>query len=338
MDSDEELRRLLAGAAQSYEPATDGATRVLKRTGLVKTVPRRRFPPRRQLQIAGGIIAAVALLTGIGFAVGGRGTGVSSSSSSAVGGAPAASGQAPKSGGVANGIGGTSDTTPQPASRIVQTGQVSLEVKTGLVQASLDRLASIATGAGGYLSDTKSSTGSGVAYGSSTLRIPVARFASVLIQVRRVGHVESISSQAQDVSAQYVDLGARLSALTQTRATYLTLQSRTTTIGDALAVQAQIQTVQTQIEQLQGQQKVLADSSDLATLAVSVAESDPTTVAVSHPPPSFRKAWHQAVSGFTTGLKVIIRIAGPALLMVLVLAPIALGGLFSYRRLRRRHI
>ena len=220
---------------------------------------------------------------------------------------------------------------------MVQTGQVSLEVSRGKVQPALDRLSTIATGAGGFLSASRVDTGSDSPSGTSTLRVPVDHFASVLGQVRRIGHVTSTSTQAQDVTAEYVDLGARINALEQTRATFLTLLSKATTIGDTLAVQQQIQPVQTQIEQLQGQQKVLADTSDLATLAVSVSQAGaPAPLPASHHRAGFSKAFHDAVHGFNTGLQAIITVAGPLLLVLAVLAILALLSLLGYRTVRRR--
>jgi hypothetical protein len=320
----------------------------------------------RSFKLAGAALATIALVTGIGFAVStshrstgssasstssgassGASSGSSSGARSAVGVAPvpesapqaAAASGSPSSGSSSAGTsGGTDLAVPIRSARVIQTGQISLGVRPGQVQPTLDRLGTIAIGAGGYVSDSKSEQGDGTPSGATTIRVPVARFASVEAQVRRVGHVVSISTQATDVTATYVDLSARIDALSQTRATYLTLLSRATSIGDTLAVQQQIQQVQTQLEQLQGQQKVLADSSDLATLAVSITETGAAAPPpVTHKPSGFGKAWHEAASGFNTGLKAIIRIAGPMLLVVLVVGLIALIGYLgrvAYRRIK----
>ena len=308
----------------------------------------------RALTVVAACLALIALVTALGFAVSaGHGSNSANSSASAPSGGSAAGGpapdapaagasssaeSAPQAAGPAGAAKGTDLAMPIRTARVVQTGQLSLEVGHGKVQASLDRLTSIAIGAGGYVSDSKSEQGGDTPSGTTTIRVPVARFTSVETQVRHVGHVVSINTSATDVTATYVDLGARIDALSQTRATYLTLLSRATSIGDSLAVQQQIQQVQTQLEQLQGQQKVLADSSDLATLAVSITEAGAAPPPpVTHHSSGFDKAWHQAASGFNTGLKAIIRIAGPLLLVLLVLALIAGVGYLArlaYRRTR----
>ncbi len=313
----------------------------------------RRIWESRSLKVAGASLAAIALVTAIGFAVSNGHSSSGSSSSgaaSSVGLAPAepAAGsssspeKAPQAAAGASSSGTTSGTdlaVPIRSARVVQNGQLSLEVGHGQVQPALDRLTSIAIGSGGYVSDSKSEQGDGTPSGTTTIRVPVGRFTSVETQARRIGHVVSINTSATDVTAAYVDLGARIDALSQTRATYLTLLSRATSIGDTLAVQQQIQQVQTQLEQLQGQQKVLADSSDLATLAVSVTEAGNPPPPVTHSSSGFGKAWHEAASGFNTGLKAVIRIAGPLLLVALLLALIAAIGYLArvaYRRIRQR--
>ena len=302
----------------------------------------------RSFRLAAILLATAAISTAVGCGASHSASKSSSSATSSGSGGSASSGmvRAPaasvpqaaagtSSSSSSGASGGSSAAVPTAHSRVVQTGQLSLQVAHGRVQAALDQLTSIAVGAGGYLSSTHSETGNGTPSGTSTLRVPVANFMSTLAQVRKVGHVVAISTQATDVTADYVDLGARIDALSQTRATYLTLLSRATTIGDTLAVQQQIQPVQSQIEQLQGQQKVLADSSNLATLAVSVTEAGAPPPPVVHKSSGFSKALHQAASGFNTGLKFIIMIAGPLLLVLIVAAFLGLLGRFGYRRVQR---
>ena len=327
---------------------------------------RHRFDRRRIGAIAVIVVVALAVLTGLGLiisTIGDRDSDSSSGSSAATsnsagsgsetGGdlspatAPKTAGASPPAGADAATGGGSSApgtgtlaAVPVPANRVVQTGQLALEVGKSKVQPTLDRLGGIATTAGGFLTSSRSAAGVGSPSGTSTLRVPTAKFDAVVAQVRTLGHVTSISTSAKDVTADYVDLGARISALEDTRATFLTLLSRATSIGDTLAVQQQIQPVQQQIEQLQGQQQLLANRSDLATLAVSVGEVDApirTTEPAQHKRTGFAAAWHRTVTGFNVGLQALITIVGPLLLILVVGGVIALGVRAVLRlRLRRR--
>ena len=58
---------------------------------------------------------------------------------------------------------------------------------------------------------------------------------------------------------QYVDLQSRITALQDSRQQYLTILAKATTVGDVLAVQEQLDGIQSQIEQLQGQLQVLSE-------------------------------------------------------------------------------
>ncbi len=360
MTTDQDLRRLLDLAAQAYEPPAQGATRLLQQTRSHKQArptkrlkgPAFRRPWTVALAAASVIGVLVALSIGLHPGVGGRTSSgnVSSPESASSGGAPsgsASSGSAPsgtasragtkgaQSAAPAPGTQGTKTIGPHASTRVVQTAQIAMAVPRGQVASALDRLSSIAGGLGGYVAQSRSDQGSGTPSGTTSLRVPVAAFAAASTQARGLGRVMSASSQAQDVTGDYVDLSARISALQQTRATYLTLLSKASSIGDTLSVQQQVQDVQTQIEQLQGQQKLLADTSDLATLSVTVTEAGaaPTAGASTS---GFGAALHRAVNGFAGGLQALIAISGPVLLVALVFAALAFIGRLCYRRLQRR--
>jgi hypothetical protein len=223
---------------------------------------------------------------------------------------------------------GAADTgVPTQTPRVVQTGQLALEVARGQVRPVLARLTTIADGAGGYISQSRDDDTQVLPSGTSTLRVPVASFEAVTAQVRKLGSVTSASTTARDVTSQYVDLNARISAAQQTRDAYFTLLTKATTIGDTLAVQQQLQAAQTALEQLQGQQKVLADSSDLATLTVNVAQkaTAATPAPTKHSSDGFGKSVRQAGHAFNTGLQAVITALGPILLVLIILGIV--GGL-----------
>ena len=140
---------------------------------------------------------------------------------------------------------------------------------------------------------------------------------------------------ATDVTGQYVDLQARISALQDSRQQYLTIMAKATTIGGILAVQAQLDNLQSQLEQLQGQLQVLTSQTAYATLAVTLAQKVV-------PPPVHKRltglasAWHDAVSGFVAGFEAVVRVAGPLLFALLLLAALVLAGRSAWHLRRRR--
>ncbi|MHB8452879.1 MAG: DUF4349 domain-containing protein, partial [Mycobacteriales bacterium] len=202
------------------------------------------------------------------------------------------SGQSSGASGVPNAVG----------NRVVETGAVTLQVPSSSVQDALARLGTLATAEGGFVAASQSQLDTTAPSGTVTLRVPVGTFQTVLTTVGQYGKVTSEQVSGQDVTSQYVDLTARIAALQTSRSTYLQIETRATTIGDILAVQQQIDSVQQELEQLQGQQRVLADQSDYATLTVSVT----TSGGLPHPGPAtsgLSGALHRAVGSFVRGVE-----------------------------------
>jgi hypothetical protein len=231
----------------------------------------------------------------------------------------------------------TSTVPGDSLTKIVQTGELALQVDKIKVADAVTKLTAYASGAGGLVADSQTTEGGSDPSASVTLRVPNRSFGTVLGQARALGKVQSEQTKTADVTAQYVDLQARIHALKETRATYLRILSHASGIGDILSVQQQIDDTQTQIEQLQGQLKVLTDQTTYATLTVSIDQKPKVApAAVVHHESGFSKAVHRSVSRFVHGVEAIIGAIGP---IVLVLLLLAFGWLFAkvgYRIVRRQ--
>jgi len=224
------------------------------------------------------------------------------------------------------------------AARVVQTGTVALTVAPGAVPATVARLEGAATGLGGFLAGSTSTETGATPGGTVTLRVPSDRFPELLTTVRGLGTVATQTTAGRDVTAEYADLGSRLTALKATRSTYLSILTTARTVQETLSVQQRLDDVQQQIEQLQGQQKVLADQSDLATLTVTVAQRQAAAV-LPPAPPRERGPWSQALhdAGHTlvaTAQGLVAASGG--LLLALVALGLGVLGARSWRRSRRR--
>jgi hypothetical protein len=227
------------------------------------------------------------------------------------------------------------DAVPAAAdqTRVVKNGHVDLLVGGGQVEESLTRITSLAVARGGFVSDSSTSVGQGSPSGTVTVRIPSAAFETVVDQVRRLGRVQQLSTSGQDVTAQYVDLQARITAASQAQQRFLTILNQATTIGDVLAVQQQIDALNTQLDQLEGQQRLLDDQTSYGTLSVSVAQSAGALEATNGST-GWSRAWHDAVHGFAAGVEAVVRASGVLLFVALCAA--AMAGAF-WALWRRRH-
>ena len=176
--------------------------------------------------------------------------------------------------------------------------------------------------------------------GSIVLQVPEHNFTMLVDQVRHSGVATSVVTSANDVTSQYVDLQARISALKVSRAQYLKIMTRTNSINGILAVQNQLDNIQSQIEQLQGQLNLLNSETTYATLTVSLTEAGHLVNPPTHPATGVDKAWHESLHGFAAGVEWLIRIAGP-LLFALSAARRSLAvrslDVASHRASTRRH-
>jgi hypothetical protein len=152
--------------------------------------------------------------------------------------------------------------------QIVKTGSIALEV-TDLDKAVSQAQAAI-VGMGGYVSDSSRSGDKEVAAANVTYRLPAARWDDALGAMRGLSSkVISEQTNSTDVSAQVIDLDARLNNLKATQSALQSIMARATAIPDVLAVELQLSQVEGQIEQLTAQRDHLKDQAAMSTLSVS---------------------------------------------------------------------
>jgi len=248
--------------------------------------------------------------------------------------------------GVASGPAVTTPTAPSlpdavgQSAKIEQTGNLGLTVGRGDLARTMAKLAALAVGNGGFVASSQSQSGAGTGgapYGTITLQVPVANFSAVLTQAQQLGRTTDLTTKATDVTGQYVDLQARLSALEVSRQQYLTILAKATTVGDVLAVQEQLDVIQSQIEQLQGQLQVLTGETSYSTVTTTVSEgTQPRPVPL--PESGLVRAWHDSIGGFVAGVEGVVRVAGPVLFALLCLAVVLLGGRALWRRYQRHNL
>jgi hypothetical protein len=239
----------------------------------------------------------------------------------------------------------TSPSLPSGAvgqpSKIEQTGALGLSVGRGDLDRTMTRLTSLAGAFGGFVASSQTQSGAGTGgapYGSITLQVPVNDFSTVLKQAQALGKTSDLTTKATDVTGQYVDLQSRITALEDSRQQYLTILAKATTVGDVLAVQEQLDGIQSQIEQLQGQLNLLNSQTSYSTLTVTVSEGTPPPRPGPVPESGVVRAWHDSVGGFVDGVEGVIRFAGPVLFALLCLGVLVVGGRALWRRYQRHHL
>jgi hypothetical protein len=236
------------------------------------------------------------------------------------------------------------------SAKVVATGTVDLTVKKGSLQSVLAGLTQLAASYGGLVASTQAlygkTTPPSPPSGTIVLRIPEPLFGSAVTQAQRYGKASSVNTTSNDVTSQYVNLQARISAAQASLVQYLSILRQATTIPDILTVQSQIDSIQSNIEQMQGQLNVLNNETTYGTLTVSLTEPSPAATKPKpkpKPKPALKpsgidSAWHGGVGGFVSGFEWFIRILGPLLIIALILGGLVLVGTRGWRFARRRTI
>jgi Domain of unknown function (DUF4349) len=204
--------------------------------------------------------------------------------------------------------------------RIVRTAKVDLEVGKGTLDETIDRATAVVTRAEGtYVGSSTSVPGDGPASGEVTFRVPVDAFEAILRQLKGLGTYRGERSSTEDVTTRYVDLRAQLTAWRSQERVYLRLLGRARSIGDVIAVQNQLQQVQSNIERLQGQVNHLEDQSSFSTIVLNLTE--PGAGGAAQPRGRLERAWVTALNGLGV-------MAAAALVALVWLTPVAaLAGL-----------
>lgn len=215
--------------------------------------------------------------------------------------------------------GGNRDAIPATP-MILRTAQVT--VVTPNLDKAREGMQQIIQRFGGYVGDLSASSPSdGPRKLTATLRIPAGQLDAALTEVKKLGRVESESQNGQDVTAQYVDLEARLSNSRNTERRLLDLLSqRTGKLSDVLEVETELSRVREEIERMEGERRLMAKQVEFATVAATISEE---YKAAARPlPDSLGTRFHNAaVDGYESVVNFILGVAlfvisdGPMLLV-----------------------
>jgi hypothetical protein len=218
--------------------------------------------------------------------------------------------------------------------RVIKTANLSLVLKKNDFDRAFQEASMVANNYGGFVS-ASSRQGSKSMSGNVELRVPARSFDLALRDLRSLGRVERDSVSGQDVTAQYVDLKARIVTWKAQERVLLRLMSTAESVEDTLRVQGELQDVQLRIEELKGQLRVLGDRVAMGTIAVALREAG---VPAARPAgtetrrPSLAGGWHRGVNGFFGVL--VAMVVGLGYLLPIT-ALVVLVGLVAWVAIRR---
>ena len=220
---------------------------------------------------------------------------------------------------------------------VIRQAQLSIAVGAGTFGSKLSEVRTIVETNGGYIAGTDAQAGPGtdaqpseLTTGVINFMVPAANFDATVDAVAKVGTLKGEHITGTDVSAQYVDLQARLDNAEAQHQIYLTLLSKATNTNDVIAIENQIGQITSQIEQLKGQIKYLNDNTAYSSITVTMTEGAPAQVQATSDNWGFATALNNAAHNFVATINYFVSglgAVGPFLVLVLV-------GILVWRRRR----
>jgi hypothetical protein len=217
----------------------------------------------------------------------------------------------------------------QPRS-LVFTGTVTVRVDKVDQAASSAR--ALATDAGGFVSGDDRSGDKTSYQVRLTLRVPSARFSSVVDGLTGLGQPESRKLSTEDVTDQVVDLEARISTGQASVDRVRALLAKAQNISDIVALESELSRREADLESLKSRRTKLDDLTTLSTItAVLVGKDAPAAKPRSGFLIGLSAGWH----AFTGSLQVLLTVLGALLPWVLALGVPVLLLVWIVHRVRR---
>jgi Domain of unknown function (DUF4349) len=209
---------------------------------------------------------------------------------------------------------------------VVRTGTMALTVDD--VDAAAADVRRFASDAGGFVADEQVRARDEEA--DLTVRVPADGFDGVRAAIAELGELAEQKVEARDVTAEVVDVESRIASLRASVVRVRGLLSQSGDVAQLALVEGELARREAELEAQLGQQRVLRDQVDLATLTVHMSED--AVPSPSDDTPGFvdglRRGWVAAVDWGRIALAVVGFVLPFALPLVLV----ALG----VRRWQRR--
>jgi hypothetical protein len=224
---------------------------------------------------------------------------------------------------------------PSIDEKVITNASIRLSVERGDFDDTIQQARSIATSAGGFVVSSESSrpkTGKPTR-GSIVVRVPEKAYVTTLASLESLGRLESEQESSTSVTAEYVDLESRVRHLEAVERQLLALLEKADSVQAALAVQANLNDTQLQLEEARGRLRYLDDQTSYATISIVLGERGAPAAAGSDG--GIMDAWRDGAQAFLAvaawTFVAIATVAPLALLLALVL------GAVWFTRRRRLH-
>ena len=216
-----------------------------------------------------------------------------------------------------------------PSSPALQNAKIILQGEMDLQSQAFDEadafLRTLTADLGGYLESTSINGETGYRYAAYTVRIPQKQYDSFFAQVGEKCHVLSSSSQAQNITEEYVDLEVRLASQRTKHARLLALLEKADSMETIIALQTELANTEYEIERMTGSLRRYDSLVDFSTVSLTLSEVralDPVADGNSFGK-QLTQSFRQGASGFLSLVQGVILFAvmlSPFFITLLVIA------------------
>jgi hypothetical protein len=221
--------------------------------------------------------------------------------------------------------------------KVIRTGRIERLVAS--VDASRDKLDALVQSAGGYIDSTQVEQHGTSSTATIVIRIPADAFGTLLPTLHQIGEVTAESTNAADITDQFVDTEAQLASAQQLEKRLLEIATaKNGTLEQILTVEKELARVRGEIESYQGHLKQWNDQVSLSTLTISMAQKS-VAVAIAPPPPPATLGSKTSQS-FKSSIDSLRDVASWLLISFVALVPWLLflvPGALGVRRIMRRY-
>lgn len=231
-------------------------------------------------------------------------------------------------------------TAPQVSGPMIEQ-TVSLHIVPVNYDDASAAIEKLATARGGYVGSLTATAQSGAARDVSVeLRIPARQADSFVADIRKLGKVVEETRASEEVTAEYVDLQARMKAAKAAEQRLVELLgTRTGKLSDVLEVERELARVRSEIESMQGQSNVMLHQVSYATVKVELSEEYHEKLQ-SHSASTWTKIRNAGIDGFNNLEQAIVAVLvfflDFGLLIVFWLALLLVPLWLIWRKMRRR--
>lgn len=215
-----------------------------------------------------------------------------------------------------------------PERKVISTATLTIEVLN--VQLAINEMTNITIESGGFVSSSSiSDIGSNRKNGHLTARVPQKSFYSTIEKIDALGTEKYRQVSGQDVTEEFIDIGARLNNLQKQETRLQDILKMATTVKDIIEVEHELERVRGEIESMTGRLNYLNRSVEMSTITVNVVEPAPIT----GDGWGISDALRDAVRGFIESVRGIIIFTGFIIPILIYLGIAVLIGLGIKRKI-----